>query len=254
MRQRNLPNLRRQRRVYGLYEGGFSHAGLAREQTQLAAAGLPQVVDSLACLAGCLDHLVSRTFVDAPELIHRLWRFPAVQIHLVQRYQRRNLVDLAGEEYAVQERQFDFWEKQADGNYRLVQVRGDYMCLPAQIGRFADHVVPPRQNFGNDRSILRGGNALCGAFSRNGLRSNAEQRAFSIPAEILHLIADRDRIGGRGFLQTDLPAQNCGERLPRRKLAKQIMTARILYNRRNPLFHSYLALLTSFSAKRLSTS
>jgi hypothetical protein len=32
------------------------------------------------------------------------------------------------------------------------------------------------------------------------------------------------------------------------------MTASILYNRRNPLFHSYLALLTSFSAKRLSTS
>ena len=104
------------------------------------------------------------------------------------------------------------------------------MCLPAQIGGFADYVVPPRQDLGNHGGLPFG-------------------RGY-----VPHLVADRNGIGGGGFLQTDLPAQNCRERLPRREFAEQIMAARVLHHRCNPFFHNYFARPTSFSAKRLSIS
>ena len=131
----------------------------------------------------------------------------AVEVSLVEDYDCRNLICLAGKQYPVQEGEFELREVESADDDRLVEVGGNDVVLPGKIGGFAYDVVAAGMDE-HDRGRVLGGGAVL--------------------ILVVHYVAHGHRIGGIGILEPHTASQHGREELSSLHVLEQVMAARVL--------------------------
>ena len=121
---RNAARLGIERRVQRLDEAGFAYPGLSADEADALAADLPELVQPLSADRRGANHPVTRFAVDFEEILHSFGVGLSIEVHLVEDYDNRNLVNFAGYEYPVEERQLYGREIEADCQHCTVEVGG----------------------------------------------------------------------------------------------------------------------------------
>ena len=114
-------------------------------------------------------------------------------------------VEFAGDEDAVQEGEFYLRKIQRYHHIGAVQVGGDDVCLPGQVGRAPDEVVAARKNFRDDGGI---------------------------PVHVVeNMISHGDGVGDGTALEADFTTQHGRKQFPFRQGRQQVMAACVLDDR-----------------------
>lgn len=158
--QRNVADLRVQRRIQSLDDGGLPYSGLSGEKADVTFLRRTyrrlQLINALTCQSGCLDDRIASALIDAMKISELLRKFFSEYVNLVQGDGGRDAIDLAGHQKPVQKRELDLREKQGHDYESAVQIGCDHVRLSGKVGRAAYHVVLAVKHL-DDRGRMRGG-------------------------------------------------------------------------------------------------
>ena len=150
-------------------------------------------------------------------------------VDFVQNDDRLHPIHLAGDEQTVNKRELNLRKRECHDNESVVDIRGYYVRLTAEIHRLADDVISSWKYPGD-----------C---SRRSLAGRNAPVRKQVPVRMeLHPVAHGHRICRRTTAQPHFSAQHRREQPPRGKLSQKIVTAS-MFDDRCCSFHNAFRLL-----------